>query len=130
KSGVWTKIAVPSNWEQQGFGAYNYGREKITEANPLAREQGKYKYTFTVPASWKDKTVRIVFDGSMTDTEVLINGQSAGPVHQGSFYRFKYDITPLVKFGNSNLLEVTVRKVSTNESVNRAERSGVDYWVF
>src|SRR6185295_13028296 len=43
---------------------------------------------------------------------------------------FKYDITPLVKFGQSNLLEVTVSKVSTNESVNRAERAGVDYWAF
>jgi len=25
KSGIWQKIAVPSCWEQQGFGAYNYG---------------------------------------------------------------------------------------------------------
>jgi hypothetical protein len=24
----------------------------------------------------------------MTDTTVTINGQSAGPVHQGAFYRF------------------------------------------
>ncbi|MDQ6890162.1 MAG: hypothetical protein M3Z56_07790, partial [Bacteroidota bacterium] len=24
-SGRWTKIAVPSNWELQGFGTYNYG---------------------------------------------------------------------------------------------------------
>jgi hypothetical protein len=24
-SGKWTKIPVPSNWELQGFGTYNYG---------------------------------------------------------------------------------------------------------
>src|SRR5258706_10671892 len=29
-----------------------------------------------------------------------------------------------------NVLDVTVSKVSANESVNRAERFGVDYWVF
>ncbi|MEP6911991.1 MAG: glycoside hydrolase family 2 TIM barrel-domain containing protein [bacterium] len=130
KSGNWTRIPVPSCWEQQGFGGYNYGRNRISETNPLANEQGKYRLQFEVPASWKGKIVRLVFDGSMTDTEAWINGQSAGPVHQGSFYQFRYDITPLVRFGGSNLLEVTVSKVSGNESINRAERSGVDYWVF
>jgi len=25
KSGYWTKIKVPSNWEFQGFGTFNYG---------------------------------------------------------------------------------------------------------
>ena len=130
KSGVWTKIPVPSNWEQQGFGNYNYGGDKISEATPRANEQGKYRYNFDVPSDWKEKNVRIVFDASMTDTEVWINGKSAGAVHQGAFYRFKYDVTPLLKFGESNLLEVTVSKNSTNESVNRAERYIVDYWVF
>jgi len=130
KSGNWTRIPVPSCWEQQGFGGYNYGRNRVSDTNPLAKEQGKYRLLFEVPATWKGSIVRLVFDGSMTDTEAWVNGRSAGPVHQGSFYRFKYDITQLVKFGSSNLLEVTVSKVSANDSINRAERSGVDYWVF
>src|SRR3954465_12324085 len=130
RSGVWTKIPVPSCWEQEGFGSYDYGGGPFSETKPPAKEQGKYRLQFDVPAAWKGKIVRLVFDGAMTDTEVWVNGQSAGPIHQGSFYRFKYDITPLVKFGESNLLEVTVSKFSSNESVNRAERFGVDYWVF
>ena len=65
----------------------------------------------------------------MTDTNVWINGKRAGPRHQGGFYRFKYDITKLVKFGKMNLLEVTVSKVSANASVEAAERKA-DYWVF
>ena len=28
KSGEWTTIPVPSNWEQFGFGTYNYGHAK------------------------------------------------------------------------------------------------------
>lgn len=130
RSGVWSKIPVPSNWEQQGFGGYNFGRPHDEKKNPLAREQGKYRLQFNVPAGWRDRVVRLVFDGVMTDAEVLVNGKSAGPTHQGSFYRFKYDITPLLKFGAANLLEVNVSKVSANESVNRAERFGSDYWVF
>ena len=125
-SGKWTTIEVPSCWEQQGFGAYNYGYD-----NPdhRADEQGLYKYQFNVPPEWMDKTVNIVFDGSMTDTEVKINSKLAGDMHQGAFYRFKYDITKLLSFDKPNLLEVTVSKVSSNESVNKAERNA-DYWIF
>jgi len=84
---------------------------------------------FNAPQHWKNRVVRLVFEGSMTDTEVWVNGRSAGPVHQGSFYRFKYGITSLLKFESSNLLEVTVSKESANASVNNAERLG-DYWNF
>ena len=125
-SGKWTTIPVPSNWEVQGFGKYNYGHDKDTARG---KEKGLYKYQFKVPTNWKGKTVNIVFDGSMTDTEVKINGQSAGTVHQGSYYRFKYDITKLLQYGKTNLLEATVSKHSANESVNDAERRG-DFWVF
>jgi hypothetical protein len=123
-SGKWTTIGVPSNWELQGFGTYNYGHDRNK-----ASEQGRYRRTFTVPEGWKDSVIHIVFEGSMTDTEVRVNGESAGPKHQGGFYPFKYDITDKVRFGAENLLEVTVSKVSSNPSVEAAERNG-DYWVF
>jgi hypothetical protein len=130
-SGYWTKIEVPSCWEQQGFGNYEYGRNSYSfgPGYKYADEKGLYKYNFQVPASWKGKIVNIVFDGSMTDTEVKINGQAAGEIHQGAFYRFKYNITDKLLFGTSNLLELTVSKLSADESVNRAERYG-DYWNF
>jgi len=123
-SGKWDKIEVPSCWEFQGYGSYLYGN-----VNRKANEQGLYKYEFSVPEAWSKKQVFIVFEGSMTDTEVKINGTPAGPVHQGAFYRFKYDISGLLNYGGKNLLEVTVSKESANESVNRAERIS-DYWVF
>ncbi|WP_422082107.1 glycoside hydrolase family 2 protein [Ulvibacterium sp.] len=128
-SGKWTKIQVPSNWELQGFGTYNYGHDHKNGDIKLGDEHGLYKYEFEVPAAWMGKTVNIVFDGSMTDTQVKINGQSAGETHQGAFYRFKYDISKLLKYGGSNLLEVDVAKRSSNSSVNRAEREA-DFWIF
>ncbi|MBV5315317.1 MAG: hypothetical protein JZU47_18580 [Prolixibacteraceae bacterium] len=125
-SGKWTQIPVPSNWELQGFGTYNYGHDK-DEAR--GKEMGLYKYEFQVPKEWKNKQINIVFDGSMTDTKVKINGISAGKLQQGSFYRFKYDISDLLKFGKENLLEVSVAKHSENEGVNEAERR-CDFWIF
>lgn len=125
-SGKWTTIPVPSNWELQGFGKYNYGFAKDADRG---KEKGLYQYNFSVPAAWKGKLVRIVFEGAMTDTEVKINGKSAGPTHYGSYYRFAYDISSLLKYGAENLLEATVAKHSENESVNKAERRG-DFWIF
>jgi hypothetical protein len=121
-SGKWTKIDVPSNWEQQSFGAYSYGHDKVK-----SDEQGLYKYIFNVGRQWKDKNVFIVFEGVMTDAEVKINGEPAGPLHQGGFYRFKYNISHLLQYGALNTLEVKVNKQSANESINRAERGG-DFW--
>ncbi len=130
-SGKWTTIQVPSHWEQQGFGNYNYGRDYKTYGRNFRffDEQGLYKLRFNVPPAWTGKKIFIVFEGSMTDTEVKINGKSAGPKHQGAFYRFKYDITDKLQSGKPNLLEVTVSKMSADESVNNAERLA-DYWVF
>lgn len=122
----WTTIAVPSCWELQGFGKYDYG---FAKDSVRGKEQGLYKYNFNPPLAWKNKKINIVFEGVMTDAEVKINGQLAGEIHQGAFYAFKYDITKLLRFGESNLLEVAVSKHSTNQSVNEAERKA-DFWIF
>ena len=123
KSGQWHKIPVPSQWELMGFGNYNYGKKA-----KRYKESANYKRTFTIDKSWHGKTIKITFEGVMTDTEVLINGKIAGPIHQGGFYRFSYDITDLLVAGD-NLLEVNVSKASQNVSVEKAERYA-DYWVF
>ena len=126
RAGEKTTIPVPSNWEQHGFGTYNYGESPMGKAD----EHGLYRTRFTVPADWKDLRVRVVFDGVMTDADVKVNGKSAGPVHQGGFYRFSHDVTKLLKpLGEENVLDVDVSKVSADALTERAERGG-DYWVF
>ncbi|SFP84989.1 Beta-galactosidase/beta-glucuronidase [Parafilimonas terrae] len=122
----WTTINVPSCWELQGFGKYDYG---FAKDSVRGKEKGLYKYRFNIPSSYKGKKINIVFEGVMTDADVKINGKPAGAIHQGAFYAFKYDITRLLKYGKENLLEVTVSKQSSNTSVNAAEREG-DFWIF
>ncbi|WP_405009983.1 glycoside hydrolase family 2 TIM barrel-domain containing protein [Kitasatospora sp. NBC_01539] len=123
RSGVWGTVPTPSNWEFSGYGTYNYG------GTLTPGESGKYRHGFTPPAAWAGRQVFLVFEGAMTDTTVLLNGKSAGPKHQGAFYRFRYDVTSLLLPGTTNLLEVTVDKDSADTSVNQAERQG-DYWNF
>jgi hypothetical protein len=128
RAGEKATIPVPSQWELQGFGSYNYGQDA-----GKSEEHGLYRTTFHAPAEWRGRRLFLVFDGAMTDTRVTLNGKSAGPVHQGGFTRFRFDITPLVKLGdgagNENVLEVDVAKVSADPQTEIAERGG-DYWVF
>lgn len=128
-SGNWAKINVPSQWEQEGFGEYTYGRWYKQKGKHPSDETGHYKTTFQAAADWKNKAVSIVFEGVMTDTKVLINGIQAGSIHQGGFYRFSYDISKLIKLNEENLLEVIVSKHSDDRTVNAAERMA-DWWLF
>lgn len=68
RSGEWGKIPVPSNWEQHGFGGYDYGHVPADEKHD---EVGTYRTTFQVPEEWKNKVVRLVFEGSMTVSFVM-----------------------------------------------------------
>ena len=129
QSGRWSKIEVPSCWELQGFGSYTFGRYYLKKGAQPSDEWGLYRRDFRVPEGWRDRQVSIVFDGVMTDAEVKVNGMLAGPIHQGAFYSFSYDITRLLKYGKKNRLEVKVWKQSANKSVNEAERRA-DWWLF
>lgn len=129
QSGRWSKIEVPSCWELQGFGSYTFGRYYLKKGAQPSDEWGLYRRDFRVPEDWRDRQVSIVFDGVMTDAEVKVNGTLAGPIHQGAFYSFSYDVTRLLKYGKKNRLEVKVWKQSANKSVNEAERRA-DWWLF
>ena len=132
-SGKWTKIGVPSCWELQGFGTYQYGMRFYGKATPegIADEHGKYKTEFTLPADWQGRQIQLVFEAAFTEIHVQINGRKAGNgTYQGGFTRHTIDISDRVFFGNKkNRLEVEVLKESTNPQVNLAERRA-DYWNF
>ena len=86
QAGTWSTIPVPSNWEMQGFGTYKYSDD--WSRTPAPDSIGEYRHAFRVPANWRGKRVSIVIGASMTDTDVRINGRSAGPTHRGGFYQF------------------------------------------
>lgn len=98
--GTWNKILVPGNWEMQGFDTPKYGKE-------LVKSTAIYRRNFTAPAAWKDLLVRITFEGVNFGYTFKINGQEAGS-HHGAFNQRVFDITPLVKLGQENQIEVTV----------------------
>ena len=132
-AGKWTKIGVPSCWELQGFGTYQYGMRFYGKATPegIADEKGLYKTEFTLPEEWQGRQIQLVFEAAFTEIRVQINGRKAGNgSYQGGFTRHTIDVSDRVFFGKKkNRLEVEVLKESTNPQVNLAERRA-DYWNF
>ena len=52
-----------------------------------------YRRTFSVPADWNGKRIILHFGAVDFESEVYINGKSAG-IHKGGYDPFSYDITP------------------------------------
>ena len=84
-AGIATNIPVPSCWMLQGFGTYSYTQNTGSGMTASNSETGFYTNTFAVPSAWAGRKIFLVFEGSMTDTSVQINGQSVGPTHRGAF---------------------------------------------
>ena len=131
RAGEKTTIAVPSCWETQGFGTWQYGYtiefgDKWHGHEAPADEHGLYARTFTVPADWEGRKVVLRFEGVMTEANVTVNGH-AFPPHHSAWFPFEYDITDVVNYGGENALAVDCGKESADASVNRSERR-CDFW--
>ena len=66
-----------------------------------------YRTVFTVPKDWARRQVWLHFDGANFSSEVWVNGAPAGTI-QGAFVRRRFDITKLVKPGETAVLAVKV----------------------
>ena len=131
--GQWTKIGVPSCWELQGFGTYQYGVRfwgKAT-ADGVADEKGLYKTEFALPQEWQGRQIFLVFEAVFTELRGTINGRKLGAgKYQGGYTRHTIDVSDRVFFGKrKNKLELEVLKESSIPQVNLAERRA-DYWNF
>ena len=101
-AGNWTKIGVPSCWELQGFGTYQYGMRFYGKATPegIADEKGLYKTEFSLPEEWEGRQIQLVFEAAFTEIHVEINGRKAGNgTYQGGFTRHTIDVSDRVFFG-------------------------------
>jgi beta-galactosidase len=115
-AGGWKTIAVPSNWEMQGYGtpigtnvAYPFRKAapRVTltpdpsyttynERNPV----GSYRRTFTLPPEWSGRRTYLVFDGVDSAFYVWVNGHQVG-YSEDSRLPSEFDITDFVAPGEN-----------------------------
>ncbi|WP_206477082.1 glycoside hydrolase family 2 TIM barrel-domain containing protein [Microbacterium sp. KRD172] len=71
---------------------------------------GVFEYTksFDVPAQWRDKTVRLEFEGVYRDATVYLNGDFVA--HEANGYAaFVVEADPFLRFGERNTITVEAR---------------------
>lgn len=115
----WRIVNLPHDWSIEG---------EFNEKNPagfgggaLPGGIGWYRKSFTLAPDDSSKRIAIQFDGIYLNSEVWINGQSAGKRPNG-YISFEYDITPFVKFdGQQNIIVV---KVDNSKQPNSRWYSG------
>ncbi|MBP6431493.1 MAG: DUF4982 domain-containing protein, partial [Ferruginibacter sp.] len=103
---LWRKLNVPHDWsiEQQ----FAPTAKATTQGGALPGGIGWYRKIFTIEPSAKNKNIFIEFDGIYRNSEVWINGHYLGKRPNG-YISFRYDITPYVKFDNTqNVIAVKV----------------------
>lgn len=62
-----------------------------------------YKRTFTIPSTWKDKSVLLHFGAVDWKSEIYLNDIKIGS-HTGGYTPFSFDITPYLTAGNQKLV--------------------------
>lgn len=92
--GKWFPIRVPGEPAMQGFA--------IEHDTPYT-----YRKTFKVPADYAGQKTILRFDGVYSLAKLRVNG-TAVREHSGGFTRWETDITPWVKPGRENVIEVEI----------------------
>ena len=136
---TWKTLAVPANWEVNGYGTPIYvsagypfkidppyvtrepKKEWTTyvERNPT----GQYKRTFLLPAAWQSGQTLLRFEGVMSAFYVWINGKRVG-YSQGSMEPSEFNVTSYLK-GGENQIAVEVYKYSDGSYLEDQ-----DFWRF
>ncbi len=122
----WDELAVPSNWEIEGYGVPHYLDSGMLPGppgyiDPEYNPVGSYRRSFTLPESWLDMQIFLHFASVGSAATVWVNGQEVG-YGQGSKTATEFNITSHVRPGE-NMLAVAVFRWSDGSYLE-----DVDFW--
>ena len=102
----WRILSLPHDWSIEG--AFDPDNPSGRSGGYLPMGIGCYRKSFTLPAGFKGKRIKIRFDGVYMNSTVYLNGVYLGNRPYG-FSTFEYDLTPHLKYdGQTNVMAVKV----------------------
>ena len=116
----WEDIQLPHDWSIK----LNFDHSISGSAAHLPGGIGWYRKAFIVPASYKDKSVSVLFDGIFHQSDVYINGKHLGFRPYG-FCSIEYDLTPYLKYGEKNIISVRVDRSGKDNIARWYTGSGI-----
>lgn len=99
----WDAIQLPHDWSIK----LDFEESIGGSAAFLPGGIGWYRKHFDLPASYKGKTISILFDGIFHQSDVYINGHHVGFRPYG-FCSIEHELTPYLNFGGENVIAVRV----------------------
>lgn len=105
---TWSLAAIPHTWQTY---------ETTKELHPFIRSAserddpywwkgwGYYRKRFVVAEALREQLITIEFDGVQKYARIYLNGAFVGD-HKGGYTSFYFDLTPLIRFGEENVLVV------------------------
>lgn len=100
----WRTLDLPHDWSIEGEYSQDNGTDWQSGFLPVGI--GWYRKTLDWNPEWKDKTVKINFEGIYLNSDVWINGNHLGHRPNG-YVGFEYDLTDQLKKGK-NVIAVKV----------------------
>jgi hypothetical protein len=109
--GSWAAVALPHDFSAEG----DFSPTNFSCTGYLPGGIGWYRKSFFVPANWREKLVRVEFEGVSEKSQVWINGVPAGG-WPWAYTTFDCDLTGHLKFGETNVLAVRVDHSAVDDS--------------
>ncbi len=101
----WQAVTLPHDWS---IGLARGADEPSNHSGgyfPMGR--GWYRHTVEVPEAWRGKRVLIEFEGVYMNAEIALDENFLGR-HPYGYTSFTVDLTPYLKYGETQTLTVTV----------------------
>ena len=99
----WRELDLPHDWSIEG----PFSPQNASGTGYLPGGVGWYRKSFSLTPGMRGRRISIRFDGVYRDSTVWINGTLLGSRPYG-YSSFEYDLTPHLRFGQTNVLAVRV----------------------
>ena len=111
---AWQEVTLPHDWSI----SLPFDDSKSGSIANLPGGTGWYRKSFSIPASDRGKTIKILFDGIYSRSDVYINGHHLGFRPYGFIY-IEYDLSPYLNYGGENIIAVRAHNPDDQEHIAR-----------